>query len=166
MGSYEGLVELAIAKAFDKDVRNVRDAMLASGDIANVALLSKRNSLDTVTVEPFVPMSFMLADVMFTASEILEYFEKPLYCEYKYDGIRVQMHKFKNQCRLYSRNLADISYAFPELVDSAMRTRVKKEERHKKKETRDIGEVDGVDDIDFILDGELIAFRHNKPLHF
>ncbi len=166
MGSYEGLVELAIAKAFDKDVRNVRDAMLASGDIANVALLSKRNSLDTVTVEPFVPMSFMLADVMFTASEIMEYFEKPLYCEYKYDGIRVQMHKFKNQCRLYSRNLADISYAFPELVDSAMRIRVKKEERHKKKETRDIGEVDGVDDIDFILDGELIAFKHNKPLHF
>lgn len=166
MGSYEGLVELAIAKAFDRNVGNVRDAMLASGDIANVALLSKRNSLNTVTVEPFVPMSFMLADVMFTASEIMEYFEKPLYCEYKYDGIRVQMHKFKNQCRLYSRNLADISYAFPELVDSALLTRIKKEERHKKKESRDIGEIDGVDDIDFILDGELIAFKNNKPLHF
>lgn len=160
MGSYEGLVELAIAKAFDKDIRNVRDAMLASGDIANVALLSKRNSLNTATVEPFVPMSFMLADVMFTAIEIVKYFEKPLYCEYKYDGIRVQMHRFKNQCRLYSRNLADISYAFPELVESALRTRMKKE-------TRDIGKNDGVDDdIDFILDGELIAFKNNKPLHF
>lgn len=166
MGSYEGLVELAIAKAFDKDVRNVRDAMLASGDIANVAMLSKRNSLNTVTVEPFVPMSFMLADVMFTASEIIEYFEKPLYCEYKYDGIRVQMHKFKSQCRLYSRNLEDISYAFPELVDSAMRTRIKKEERHQKKETPDIGENDGIDDFNFILDGELIAFKNSKPLHF
>ncbi len=166
MGSYEGLVELAIAKAFDKDVRNVRDAMLALGDIANVALLSKRNSLNTVTVEPFVPMSFMLADVMFTASEIVEYFEKPLYCEYKYDGIRVQMHKFKNQCRLYSRNLADISYAFPELVDSAMLTRIRKEEMHQKKETWDFGEIDGVDDVDFILDGELIASKNNKPFHF
>ncbi len=166
MGSYEGLVELAIAKAFDRDVGNVRDAMLATGDIANVALLSKRNSLNTVTVEPFVPMSFMLADVMFTALEIMEYFEKPLYCEYKYDGIRVQMHKFKNQCRLYSRNLADISYAFPELVDSAMLTGIKKEEMHRKKVTQDIGEIDGADDIDFILDGELIAFKNNKPLHF
>lgn len=166
MGSYEGLVELAIAKAFDKAVGNVRDAMLASGDIANVALLSKRNSLNTVTIEPFVPMSFMLADVMFTASEIIEYFEKPLFCEYKYDGIRVQMHKFKNQCRLYSRNLEDISYAFPELVESALLTRIRKEERHQKKETQDIGEIDGPDDIDFILDGELIAFKNNKPLHF
>ncbi len=162
MGSYEGLVELAIAKAFDKDIGSVREAMLVSGDIANVALLSKRNSLNTVTIEPFVPMSFMLADVMFTAEEILKYFEKPLICEYKYDGIRVQMHKFKNQCKLYSRNLADISYAFPELVDNALHTRRKKEE------TRNINGNDEIveHDFDFILDGELIAFKNNKPLHF
>ncbi len=76
-----------------------------------------------VTIEPFIPMSFMLADVMFTADEIIEYYEKPPICEYKYDGIRVQMHKFGNKCKIFSRNLADISYAFPELIDSALRTK-------------------------------------------
>ena len=167
IGSYDGLVELAIAKSFDKDIKSVRETMLILGNIANVALLSKRNSLNTVTIEPFVPMSFMLADVMFTAEEIIEYFEKPLICEYKYDGIRVQMHKFGNQCKLFSRNLADISYAFPELVDSALHTRRKKEERYQKKDFQHINEnvIDEVD-IDFILDGELIAFKNNKPLHF
>jgi DNA ligase 1 len=175
IGSYEGLVELAIAKAFNKDIKNVREAILISGNIANVALLSKRNSLNTVTIEPFIPMSFMLADVMFTADQIIEYYKKPLICEYKYDGIRVQMHKFGNQCKIFSRNLADISYAFPELIDSALRTRRrrKKEEKewYQKKDFQHINENDdkiGIDEsnIDFILDGELIAFKDNKPLHF
>jgi DNA ligase-1 len=165
MGSYEGLVELAIAEAFGREVRDVREAMLVSGDVANVALLSKRNSLGSVTVEPFVPMSFMLADVMFTAEEIITYFEKPLACEYKYDGIRVQMHKFGHNCKLYSRNLADITYAFPELVDNALQARIKNEERHQIDEIENANEGD-VADVDFILDGELIAFKNNKPLHF
>jgi DNA ligase 1 len=166
MGSYEGLVELAIAKAFGRDVMDVREAMLVSGDIANVALLSKRNILNSATIEPFVPMSFMLADVMFTAEEIIKYFEKPLACEYKYDGIRVQMHKFGHNCKIYSRNLADISYAFPELVDNALQVRISKEERHQIKEIKNSNEDDEVDVVDFILDGELIAFKNNKPLHF
>jgi len=166
MGSYEGLVELAIAKAFDRDVKDVREAMLVSGDVANVALLSKRNTLNSAAIEPFVPMSFMLADVMFTAEEIIKYFEKPLACEYKYDGIRVQMHKFGHNCKIYSRNLADISYAFPELVDNALQVRISKEERHQTKEIKNANQNNDVDVVDFVLDGELIAFKNNNPLHF
>jgi DNA ligase 1 len=172
IGSYEGLVELAISKAFDKDIKSVRKGILVSGNIANVALLSKRNSLNTVTVDPFVPMSFMLADVMFTAKEIIKYYEKPLNCEYKYDGIRVQMHKFGNQCKIFSRNLADISYAFPELINSALQIRQsrKNEDIKQEKEFQQSNEnnENGIDktDVDFILDGELIAFKNNKPLHF
>ena len=172
IGSYVGLVELAISKAFDKDIKSVRKGILVSGNIANVALLSKRNSLNTVTVDPFVPMSFMLADVMFTAKEIIKYYEKPLNCEYKYDGIRVQMHKFGNQCKIFSRNLADISYAFPELINSALQIRQsrKNEDIKQEKEFQQSNEnnENGIDktDVDFILDGELIAFKNNKPLHF
>jgi DNA ligase-1 len=170
IGSHEGLVELAIAKAFGKDVKSVREAMLISGNIANVALLAKSNSLNNVTVEPFVPMGFMLADVMFTAEEILGFYEKPLICEYKYDGIRVQIHKFKNKCKLFSRNLADISYAFPELVDSAINAGIAKEEWHNNNESQCDHKCDekGNDqvNIDFILDGELIAFKNNRPMRF
>lgn len=156
IGSYEGLVEIAIARAFRKDVESVREALLVSGDIANVALLSKNDKLQSVTLKPFVPMSFMLADVMFTGDEIVEYFSKTLYCEFKYDGIRLQLHRFGDNCKLFSRNLGDISYAFPELVGSALKIC--------KKETKnDAGEVTA---INFILDGELIGYKDNRPLPF
>jgi len=170
IGSYEGLIEIAIAKAFEKNVESIREAMLMSGDIANVALFSKRDELNLVTIKPFVPMSFMLADVMFTAEEIVKYFDRPLLCEYKYDGIRVQMHKFGNVCKLYSRNLADISYAFPELTHSALDVRIKKAKTRPKKHDvhPDKSDADNIDrdDINFILDGELIAFKDDRPLPF
>jgi DNA ligase-1 len=141
-----------------------------SGDIANVALLSKRDTLNLVTIKPFTPMSFMLADVMFTAEEIVKYFDRPLLCEYKYDGIRVQMHKFGDVCKLYSRNLADISYAFPELINSALDVRRKKIKSKQKEhdvypDKNDVNDID-CDDLNFILDGELIAFKNDKPLPF
>ena len=170
IGSYDGLIEIAIAKAFEKNVESIREAILMSGDIANVALLSKRNELNLVTIKPFVPMSFMLADVMFTAEEIVKYFDRPLLCEYKYDGIRVQMHKFGNVCKLYSRNLADISYAFPELTHSALDVRIKKAKTSQKRHDvhSDKSDADNIDrdDINFILDGELIAFKDDRPLPF
>ena len=170
IGSYDGLIEIAVAKAFEKSVESIREAMLMSGDIANVALLSKRNDLNLVTIKPFVPMSFMLADVMFTAEEIVKYFDRPLLCEYKYDGIRVQMHKFGNVCKLYSRNLADISYAFPELIHSALDVRIKKAKTRQKKHDvhPDKSDADNIDhdDVNFILDGELIAFKNDRPLPF
>ncbi len=155
IGSYEGLVEMAIAKAFDKSVESVREALLVSGDVGNVALLSKNDKLQSVTLKPFVPMNFMLADVMFTGDEIFEYFNKPIFCENKYDGIRLQLHKFGHNCKLFSRNLSDISYAFPELVDSALKIREKKIERERNTDT-----------IDIVLDGELIAYKDKKPLPF
>jgi DNA ligase-1 len=171
IGSYEGLVELAIAKAFSTDIKNIRQAILVSGNIAKVALFSKRNSIETMTIDPFVPMSFMLADVMFTGDEIIEYYKKPLLCEYKYDGIRVQLHKFGDKCKIFSRNLADISYAFPELIDSALQTELKKSiEIHQRDDiiqNKSITEyLIEKNDIEFILDGELIAFKNNKPLPF
>ena len=155
IGSYEGLVEIAISKAFDKSVESVRDALLISGDIGNVALLSKNDKLQSATLKPFVPLNFMLADVIFTGDQIIKYFAKPIFCEYKYDGIRLQLHKFGQNCKLYSRNLSDISYAFPELVDSALKIREKKT----KKDT-------SIDSVNIVLDGELIAYKDKKPLPF
>jgi DNA ligase-1 len=92
----------------------------------------------------------MLADVMFTAEEIINYYQKPLICEFKYDGIRAQMHRSGKQIRLFSRNLSDVTNAFPELANAAMNV------KHSL----------SLSDIDFILDGEVMAFQNGKPLHF
>jgi DNA ligase-1 len=153
IGSVEGLVEIALSRAFNRELQYIREAMLISGDISQVAVLAKKNILHNAIMRPFVPVSFMLADVMFSAEEIINYYNKPLICEYKYDGIRLQMHKFDNKVRLFSRNLVDITYAFPELVKAATESTIG---------TTDTTIHNQV--VDFILDGELIAFKDNQVL--
>ncbi|MBV9176298.1 MAG: ATP-dependent DNA ligase [Nitrososphaeraceae archaeon] len=148
IGLTEGLVEIAVSKAFDQELEHVRDAMLFSGDISKVSLLAKRNLLHTALIKLLSPISYMLADVMLTAEEIIKYYNKPLICEYKYDGIRAQVHKFGQEVRLFSRKLVDVTNAFPELVNAALAVR------------------SSSSDIDFILDGEVMAFQNGKPLHF
>jgi len=143
VGVVEGLVELAIAKAFGRDVHAVRQAMLLSGDIAQVALLAKKNALSTAIMKPLTPLSFMLADVMFSAEEIAQYYNKPLICEFKYDGIRVQLHKFSGKVRMFSRKLEDVTNSFPEIASAV-----------------------ALLPTEFILDGEVLAYREGRPLHF
>lgn len=143
VGVVEGLVELAIAKAFGREVQAVRQAMLISGDIAQVALLAKKDTLSTAIMKPLVPLSFMLADVMFSAEEIAGYYKKQLVCEFKYDGIRVQLHKFNDQIKMFSRKLEDITGSFPEVARAAASLR-----------------------CDFILDGEVLAYKNGRPLNF
>ena len=158
IGSVEGLVEIALSRAFDRELQYIREAMLISGDISQVAVLAKKNILHNAIMRPFVPVSFMLADVMFSAEEIINYYNKPLICEYKYDGIRLQMHKFDNKVRLFSRNLVDITYAFPELVKAAIESTIN---------TPDTTTTTTIhNQVDFILDGELIALKNDRPLHF
>ena len=151
IGLVEGLVELAIAKAFNYQIKDVREAMLVSGDIGHVSLLAKNRMLNTAEVRPLQPLSFMLADVMFTVAEVISYFNKALICEYKYDGIRVQLHKFRDEIKMFSRKLDDITSAFPELAEAAKNVSLSSSSFR---------------NSDFILDGEIMAFRNSKPLHF
>lgn len=150
IGLTEGLVEVGVSLAFNVELRKIREAMLVSGDISQVALLTKRGLLYTAVIKPLQPIGYMLADVMFSADEIINYFQKPLICEYKYDGVRAQMHKSGQQVKLFSRKMTDITNAFPELVDAAINSKL----------------LSSMENIDFILDGEIMAFRNGKPLHF
>ena len=155
IGLTEGLVELAISKAFHQELRYVRDAMLISGDISKVVLLAKKNRLRTTLIKPLAPIGYMLADVMFSAEEIVNYYQKPLICEFKYDGIRAQMHKSGQQIRLYSRNLSDFTNSFPEFANAAKNVKLLSSTS-----------TSFLVIEDFILDGEVMAFQNGRPLHF
>jgi DNA ligase-1 len=143
IGTVQGLVELAIAEAFGHNPADVRRAMLVADDIAQVAELAKNNLLVTAQVRPLTPLSFMLADVMFSAQEIEQYYRKPLICEFKYDGMRLQLHKAGDKIRLFSRRLEDTTASFPELVQAATSLTT-----------------------DVIFDGEVLAWSDGHPLHF
>src|SRR3989338_2685290 len=63
------------------------------------------------------PILMAKADRLKDASEILKKIGKCA-VEFKYDGLRLQVHYKKNLVKLFSRNLEDLTPMFPEIVDA------------------------------------------------
>ena len=117
IGLRESLVEEAIAKAFDENVKAVQRANMLLGDIREALRLAAEHKLDQAQMRLFHPIGFMLASPAQDAEEALSYFDRAA-VEDKYDGIRAQAHvggKEDPRVRLFSRTLDEISPAFPEL---------------------------------------------------
>ncbi len=119
IGLREGLVEAAIAKAFDRPLDAVKWAGMLTGDVGRLAGLARDDRLDEAELALFHPLKFMLASPAEDAAEILTRLGPEVWVEDKYDGIRAQLHKRGTDVRLYSRDLNDVSTQFPEVVDAA-----------------------------------------------
>ena len=143
IGLREGLVEAAIARAFDRPLDAVKWAGMLTGDVGRLASLARSGRLDDASLTMFHPIKFMLASPAEDASEILGRLGPDVWVEDKYDGIRAQLHKQGQEVRLYSRDLHDISGQFPEVVEGATGLR-----------------------WDGILDGEILAYRKGAVLPF
>ena len=143
IGLREGLVEAAIAKAFDRPLDAVKRAGMLTGDIGETAVLARRDALETASLALFHPLKFMLASPAEDAAEILTRLGPVVWVEDKYDGIRCQLHRQGDVVRLYSRDLHDISGQFPEIVAAAAPLA-----------------------WDGILDGEILAWRDGTVLPF
>jgi DNA ligase 1 len=143
IGLREGLVEAAIAKAFDLPLDEVKWAGMLTGDVGKLATLAREGRLDDASLAIFHPIKFMLASPAEDAAEILKRLGPEVWVEDKYDGIRAQLHKIGREVRLYSRDLHDVSSQFPEVVSAAA-------------------------DLpwDGILDGEILAYRDGAVLPF
>jgi len=144
IGSKESLVEEAIGRSFNQDVNLVRRANLLLGDIGETLRLATENRLSSAKVRLFHPLGFMLASPVETAKELFSEAEAPaLLVEEKYDGIRAQVHKNdEGRVKIYSRTRDEVT-EFPELYAPLARLS---------------GEV--------ILDGEILAWKDEKPLPF
>jgi DNA ligase 1 len=143
IGLREGLVEAAIARAFDRPIEEVKWAGMLTGDMGRLAELARDGQLDEAELALFHPLKFMLASPAEDADEIIARLGPEVWVEDKYDGIRAQLHKRGTDVRLYSRDLHDISGQFPEIVDAA----------------RPLGWTG-------VIDGEILAFRDGFVLPF
>jgi DNA ligase-1 len=143
IGLRDGLVEAAIARAFERPLDEVKWAGMLTGDVGETAELARTGTLDQASLALFHPIRFMLASPAEDAAEIVGRLGTPVWVEDKYDGIRAQLHREGAEARLYSRDLHDISGQFPEVIDAAV----------------DL-EWDG------ILDGEILAYRDGTVLPF
>jgi DNA ligase-1 len=118
IGLKEAQVEEAVARAFGRPLAAVRHANLLRGDVGEVAVLARRDALDSATLALFHPLGFMLAQPMATAGEIVATMPGQFVVEDKYDGIRVQAHVDGDTVRLYSRTLDEITRGYPDVVAS------------------------------------------------
>ena len=143
IGLREGHLEAAIAAAFGRDLEAVRWAGMLTGDPATVAVLAREDRLASAHLTLFRPLTSMLASPVADPAEVIARLGTPVWVEDKYDGIRAQLHRQAPQARLFSRDLHDVSAAFPEVIDAA-------------------AELDG----DGIIDGEVLAWRDGAALPF
>lgn len=136
IGLRAGLVEDGIARAFGASLADVSRAGMLTGDVGEVAVLARRGALLTAELRLLHPLQFMLASPEEDAEAIMRRVGGEAWVEDKYDGIRGQLHKEGDRIILYSRDLNDVTAAFPEVVQAA----------------RGVGH-------DLLLDGELLAFK-------
>ena len=143
IGLREGLLEAAIARAFDRPLDAVKRAGMLTGDLGRTAVLAREDRLGDAAMALFHPLKFMLASPAEDAAEIIGRLGPVVWVEDKYDGIRAQLHRTGAEVRLYSRDLHDISGQFPEIVEGA-------------RELPWAG----------ILDGEVLAWKEGTVLPF
>jgi ATP-dependent DNA ligase I len=147
IGLREGLVEEAIASAFEVPLQQVKEANMLLGDIGQTALLASHQELDRAELSIFRPIKCMLATPEPTAEAIWERFAEQtsgaVFVEDKFDGIRAQLHRDSERGEIYSRDLRRITDQFPELAEKAHEF-----------------------NADLILDGEIVAFEHGRKLTF
>jgi DNA ligase-1 len=173
IGLREGLVEEAIAKAFEVPLDDVKEANMLLGDLGATALLASRRELDRAELSIFRSIKSMLASPEPTAEAIWERFEKTIdvvaaavsggrtesatdarsaaettaattvFVEDKFDGIRAQLHRTSERVEIFSRDLKQITKQFPELAEQAFQF-----------------------EVDLILDGEIVAFEQGRKLTF
>ena len=157
IGLREGLVEEAIATAFDVPLDQVKQANMLLGDIGETAALALRKEVHQAQLSLFRPIKCMLATPLPSAESVWQRFvdvgdadggsalatQPAIFLEDKFDGIRAQLHRSADRVEIYSRDLRRITGQFPELVDQATNFQEK-----------------------LIVDGEIIAFEEGRGLTF
>jgi DNA ligase-1 len=121
-GALAGLMVDAIAEAAEVSGALARRALMLSGDLtrtAEIALVEGEEGLRDVGFELNRPILPMLASTAESVGEAVAAFDRAS-VEWKLDGIRIQIHRRRDEVRVYTRNLNEITDALPGIVDAVL----------------------------------------------
>jgi DNA ligase-1 len=136
IGLKEGLVEDAVARAFEQPLARVAQANMLTGDIGETAVRAREGRLQEVSMRLFHPLKFMLATAAADLTDVARTMPEEFFVEDKFDGIRAQAHvqraeapsaasrgaqgksegPTEKRVALFSRTMDDVTHRFPELV--------------------------------------------------
>ncbi len=118
-GALEGIMIDAVAKAADLPTDALRRATMLAGTLAPVAKAALSGGLAGLAQFPlrlFSPIQPMLAQpAEDIAAAMAQFGEAAL--DWKLDGARVQVHKFADEVRVFTRSLKEVTAAVPEIVE-------------------------------------------------
>lgn len=144
IGLKSGLVEEAIAAAFEVSAEEIRESHMLTGDLGETALRAKCGTLAETTLRLFHAIQPMLASPEPTAEAIWNRIAAfTAWAEDKYDGIRAQLHIADGRVEIFTRDLRRATGQFADLVRTA-----------------------GTFSRSAIFDGEILAHDHTRKLTF
>ncbi|HEU5002203.1 MAG TPA: ATP-dependent DNA ligase [Actinomycetota bacterium] len=138
-GAQAGVVTESVAQAAGVPTAELRRALLLAGDlpaVAGAALAHGSDGLRQFRLEVLRPLKPMLAQSVADPAAALARI-CPAAVEWKFDGVRIQVHRLDATVRAFSRTLADVTPRVPELVRA----------------------IQALPTGSLILDGELLALR-------
>ncbi|MGP6219931.1 ATP-dependent DNA ligase [Caldiplasma sukawensis] len=108
-------------------------------DIGNLyrILTNYPEEIKNASPRPLIPFKVMLAERLSTIAEIIEKMEGQTAFEYKYDGLRIQIHKEGENLKTFSRGNEDTTDQFPEIKSAFL----------------------SLNNKSFILDGEAVPYN-------
>ena len=148
--------------------RRIFETLLESKSLAT--------ALEICKLTPNIPCKPMLAKPTKSLNQIFSRLEDSAFtCEYKYDGLRGQIHfnKEKNDLRIFSRNLEEITEMYPDIAEAIKTTALSaetevltenKDREHKTLQSFIIdAEIVAIDKIrNIILPFQILATRSKK----
>lgn len=146
IGANEGMVLEALAKLANTDYDTVRRVYMFTGDLGDLAksILEGRRP-EEITLQLFRPVKPMLAEMASDVRRALKECGGRAALEFKYDGVRIQIHKKGGKVRLFTRRLSDVTQSLPDVVNQV---------------------VEHVHAEEAVLDSEAVSFQDGKPLRF
>ncbi len=113
---------LATAKLGDKSKRKLLEG--AYNRTSDLGLIAKTlwgkglAGVEKLEVRVGSPIRSELCERLPNPEKVIEKMEV-VDVQYKYDGFRVQIHKNRDEIRMFSRNLEEMTHMFPELTEAA-----------------------------------------------
>ncbi len=122
LGVGEGIVRDALAEAFfgGEHTEDIQTAYNLTNDFTAVAGACREGieKVRALEMELFRPIKSMLARKVETIDEGFETVGKPAGIDYKYDGMRAQIHREGDEVEVFTRRLENVSEQFPDVVEA------------------------------------------------
>ena len=122
LGVGEGTIRDALSEAFfdGEHVEQIQQAYDFSNDFAEVAKACTEGleALNSLELELYRPVKSMLAKNVDTIEEGFEEVGRPASINYKYDGMRAQIHVKDGEVTVFTRRLDDVTEQFPDVVEA------------------------------------------------